>query len=84
MESVADLYKKFNFTSQALFSIGHSITGTAIKGVSLLTDIQEIVFEASDSQNNVNFLKSQVKLIVKSQTFIHKEQYLLETMKAVT
>lgn len=84
MESVADLYKKFNFTSHALFSIGHSITGTAIKRISLLTDIQEIVFEASNSQNNVNFLKSQVKLIVKSQTFIHQEQYLLETMKAVT
>lgn len=56
MSAIVDLYSQFNFSHQALYTIGHSISGTAFKGVSYFTDIQGIAFEASDGENNVNLL----------------------------
>lgn len=55
MKSLEKLCAQFNFTHESLYLIGHSITGTAFKGISLLTDIQGITFEASDGENNLNF-----------------------------
>lgn len=57
MTSISQLYSIFNFSNQSLYSIGHSISGTAFKGISYFTDIQGIAFEASESENNVNLLK---------------------------
>lgn len=56
MKSLSELYNQVNFSHQSLFAIGHSISGTALKVISLLTDVQGIVFEASDSETNMNFL----------------------------
>lgn len=54
LRELQKLYNQFNFTEKALFSIGHSISGTAIKGIGFTNDIQGIVFEASDGESNAN------------------------------
>lgn len=56
MKSLEELYSQFNFSNKALFTIGHSITGTAFKGISFFTSIQGITFEASDGENNMNLI----------------------------
>lgn len=56
LKSIEELYYLFNFTQESLYLIGHSITGTAFKGISFFTDIQCITFEDSDGRNNLNFL----------------------------
>ncbi|KAK8843040.1 hypothetical protein M9Y10_025228 [Tritrichomonas musculus] len=56
LESIIELYGQFNFSRQLLFSIGHSISGTALKVMSLSTDVYGIVFEASDGETNMNYL----------------------------
>lgn len=62
MKSLSLLFKQFNFSQQSLFTVGHSVSGTIFKAISLLTDIQGIVFEASDGEANINFIeKSHLK-----------------------
>lgn len=56
MKSISDLYNQFNFSHQSLFSIGHSITGSIFKTMSLSNDMNGIVFESSDSDTNFNYL----------------------------
>lgn len=51
MTIFTELYDQFNFSHEALFTVGHSISGTEMKGVSYFTDIQGIVFEASNGEN---------------------------------
>lgn len=61
-KKILELYKQFNFTHQALFTVGHSITGTIFKAASFYSDIQGITFEAADGENNINFIsKSKLK-----------------------
>lgn len=71
MKSLSELYNQVNFSHQSLFAIGHSISGTALKVISLLTDVQGIVFEASDSETNMNFLdKSHLTKLSESESLI--------------
>ncbi|KAK8835781.1 hypothetical protein M9Y10_040603 [Tritrichomonas musculus] len=56
MKSLDHLLNQFNFSHESLFFVGHSISGTAFKGLSYLTDIRGITFEASDGDSNQNLL----------------------------
>ena len=63
-------FNQFNFSSQSLFLVGHSISGTVFNAMSLLSDANGIVFEASDGETNLNYIeKSRLK---KMETRIHK------------
>ncbi len=55
MNKISELYGQFNFSHDALYAIGHSISGTSIKVASFFNDIQGTVFEASDGESNINF-----------------------------
>lgn len=71
MESIVSLYSIFNFSHQSIFVIGHTISGTSFKGVSFLTDIQGITFEASGGENYVKFIdKSDLKKMGESKSQI--------------
>lgn len=56
MTEIYNLYSQFNFSHQSLFTVGHSISGTSFKGLSYLTDIQGITFEATYGVNNINMI----------------------------
>ena len=89
MKSLEKLYYQFNFTQESLFLIGHSITGTAFKGISFFTDIQGITLKASDGEKNLNLLdkakfkKKDLNQIVKLQKFFQMELFLLVMMQIV-
>lgn len=55
MSAISDLYSQFNFSHFSLFTVGHSISGTAFKGASFTNDIQGIAFESLSGENFVNF-----------------------------
>ena len=70
MTQITNLFQQFNFTHESLFTVGHSITGTAFKGISYFNDIQGISFEATDGENNGN-LKNNDRIDVKMKVFSH-------------
>lgn len=51
INSLTELYSQFNFSHDALFTVGHSIGGTLMKGVSYYTDIRGVSFESSNAEN---------------------------------
>lgn len=55
MEFVLNIYKQLNFTNEAIFNAGHTISGVIFKGISILTDVQGVAFESAKGGNNVNF-----------------------------
>ena len=55
MTALTELYSQFNFSHESLFTIGHSISGSAQKGVSYYTDINGIVFDSSIGENMGDF-----------------------------
>lgn len=63
LKLLSKLYSKFNFTNEALFSIGHSIYGTEIKVLSSDSDVKGMSFESintdylGDFRFNSNFKK---------------------------
>lgn len=68
MTQITNLFSQFNFTHESLYTVGHSITGTAFKGISYFIDIQGISFEATDGENNGN-LKNKDKINRKMEVF---------------
>lgn len=48
---LTELYSQFNFSHEALFTVGHSIGGTLMKGISYYSDIKGISFESSDAES---------------------------------
>ena len=65
MASIPELYSQFNFSHISLYTVGHSISGTAFKGSSYFNDIQGIAFDSSTGENiinlNENFKITQLK-----------------------
>lgn len=55
MSKITELYAQFNFSHNSLFTIGHSISATEMKGVSSISDIPGIAFEATEVDNLNNF-----------------------------
>ncbi|KAK8865013.1 hypothetical protein M9Y10_010542 [Tritrichomonas musculus] len=55
MSKLTELYAQFNFSHNSLFTIGHSISATEMKGVSSISNIPGIVFEATEVDNLNNF-----------------------------
>ena len=48
--TLSHLLTQFNMSNEALFMVGHSISGSTIKEISYITDIKGIVFEASNGR----------------------------------
>lgn len=55
MSALTKLYSQFNFTHDALFTIGHSISASEMKGVSSVTNIKGITFESIEADTLDSF-----------------------------
>ena len=53
IKKMTELYSQFNFSHESIFTVGHSVGGTIMKGISYYTDIRGIAFESSDAENTV-------------------------------
>lgn len=62
MEQITNLYSQFNFSHQSLYTVGHSISATAFKGLSYFNDIQGISFEGTEGENNANLRYTDKKM----------------------
>ena len=49
MSTLTELYSQFNFSQDALYTIGHTISASEMKGVSSVTNIQGITFESIEA-----------------------------------
>lgn len=54
MNEISNLYSQFNFSQESLYTVGHSISGTAFKGASYFHDVPGIAFESLDGDSNIN------------------------------
>ena len=50
VKELSHLLTKFNMSNEALFMVGHSISGATIKELSYITDIKGIAFESSNGR----------------------------------